>query len=60
MGKAWLGKFPAGDDRRFRLRGNFLFSDGSAQNLGSEANLIPIPSRHAMRLGANYLMPAGR
>ena len=59
-GKAWLGKFPAGEDRRSRLRGNFLFSDGSAQNLGNEATMIQVPSRHALRLGANYLMPAGR
>jgi len=59
-GMAWLGKFPAGEDRRNRLRGNFLFSDGSAANLGSESLMLPIPSRHAMRLGASYLMPVGR
>lgn len=59
-GSAWLANHPAGVDERRRLRANFLFSDGSAANLGPESPAVRVPSRNAMRLGCDYLMPAGR
>ena len=56
-GSAWLANLPAGTDQRDRLRGNFLFSDGSVANLGSDATMVRVPSRNVARLGADYLMP---
>lgn len=59
-GTAWLASRPAGADERSRLRGNFLFSDGSVDNLGAGTPMVRVPSRHVLRLGADYLMPANR
>jgi hypothetical protein len=58
-GTAWLQNLPPGVDERQKLRGNFLFTDGSARTYGPRDDaLIRIPNRHAQRLGSDYLLPA--
>jgi prepilin-type N-terminal cleavage/methylation domain-containing protein/prepilin-type processing-associated H-X9-DG protein len=58
-GSTWLATKPAGVDERFKLRGNFLFADGSARTYGPNArDLLRVANRHAQRLGSDYLMPS--
>lgn len=58
-GSAWLNIRPAGTDRRDRLRGNFLFADGSARSFGPGSAMVRVPSRNTARPDCDYLMPAG-
>lgn len=59
-GTAWLANHSAGTDQRHRLRGNYLFADGSAATFGPDADMVRVPSRNVTRPGCDYLMPVGR
>jgi prepilin-type N-terminal cleavage/methylation domain-containing protein len=57
-GTAWLQNLPPGQDERRKVKGNFLFTDGSARTYGpGDDVLIAVPNRHSQRLGSNYLLP---
>ncbi len=62
-GSAFKAEYPTGTDVRYETIVNFGFTDGHVERFGgspdSSAQLIPIPSLMASRIGSNYLMPIG-